>query len=50
MIRPGPTLPPPEESQIPDGEEAASAVVWPDPSPLTSWWDDVMGREPIGES
>ncbi|MFC3961337.1 hypothetical protein [Nocardia jiangsuensis] len=49
MIRPGPA-PLPEHQQIPDGEEPSTAVVWPDPSPLTSWWADVMAREPVTES
>ncbi|RDI66995.1 hypothetical protein [Nocardia pseudobrasiliensis] len=35
------------ESQRDEGESAEEAVVWPDPSPLASWWAQVM--KPSGD-
>ncbi|RDI68332.1 hypothetical protein [Nocardia pseudobrasiliensis] len=28
-----------------DFDDAPSRIVWPDPSPLNSWWDAVMHGE-----
>ncbi|MET8651580.1 hypothetical protein [Nocardia aurea] len=26
-----------------DGDRIGPVVVWPDPSPLSTWWEQVMG-------
>ncbi|TDP31831.1 hypothetical protein DFR75_10756 [Nocardia ignorata] len=32
----------PTPAQLHDGAESATAVRWPEPSPLQGWWDEVM--------
>ncbi|MDX5970009.1 hypothetical protein SIM91_43395 [Rhodococcus opacus] len=32
-----------EGTWLPD---AAEPIVWPDPSPLTAWWEQVLGLGP----
>ncbi|BCK56024.1 hypothetical protein NWFMUON74_37960 [Nocardia wallacei] len=34
-----------ELRNTPHVSQAHDPVVWPDPSPLTSWWDDVMSDD-----
>ncbi|MGW5110358.1 hypothetical protein [Nocardia sp. NPDC004123] len=31
----------------PISNQRQEQVIWPDPSPLASWWDSVMGAEHI---